>query len=473
MNPDRDAPAQVSKGVRQFFFEHALLPEGWCQDVTLTADERGLIVAVQADTSPRDAVRVGGTVIPGIPNVHSHAHQRAMAGLTERAGHHQADSFWTWRTLMYECLDALTPDDLEAIATQLYVEMLKAGYTWVGEFQYVHHDRHGRPFDDRAEMSLRTLQAARYAGIGITVLPVLYRFGGFAEQPPVDQQRRFINDADEFLAIAERLAGAVRGRSGERIGIAPHSLRAISRPLLTDVLAAWRAQERRPVHIHIAEQLKEVSDCQEAYGRRPVDWLFDHFDVDADWCLIHATHMTPEEYLRVANSQAVVGLCPTTEANLGDGVFDARGFLHINGRLSIGSDSHCSVSPVEELRWLEYGQRLRDHQRNVLASPTHPSTGRRILTHIYAGGAGACGAPIGRLAPGARADFVALDDRHPLLFGRSGDSLLDSWLFSGNENVVDTVVVGGNIVVENGHHDNEDSVAERYTATLKRLTANG
>ncbi len=453
--------------MRSLLFDVALLPDGWAKNVVVTVDAGGDIVAVDVGLETSSAEHVPGCVLPGIPNLHCHAHQRAMAGLAERSGSGD-DSFWTWREAMYAYLSRMQPHHLEAVAAQLYVEMLKAGYTSVAEFQYLHHDPEGRRYDQLAEMSLRALSAATSVGIGITSLPVLYRYGGFGEQPPAEGQRRFVNDAGAYLEIVRALVSAGEQNSNAAVGLAPHSLRAVSSGLLDEVLSA--APPTGPIHVHIAEQEKEVADCLDWSACRPVQWLFEHVAVDQRWCLIHATHMSATEMAAVAGSGAVVGLCPTTEANLGDGIFDAVSFQGRGGRFGIGSDSNVSVCPVEELRWLEYGQRLRDRRRNLLAGGTGRSTGRAVLEHALAGGAQACGRPIGRIAKGARADFIVLDTEHSSFHGRTGDDLLDAWIFSGSGRRVRDVYVGGRCVIADGHHAREREVEARFRRTLDELT---
>ena len=443
----------------------ALLADGWASDVAVSLGANGDIADIASGVPYRDGERVQ-LLLPAIPNVHSHAHQRAMAGLGERAGD-SADSFWTWRKVMYHYLERIQPEHLQHIAAQLYVEMLKHGYGSVGEFQYLHHDLDGGAYDNRAEMSLRCLDAAREAGIGFTALPVLYRYGGFGGADPVDGQKRFLNDADGFSDIVVALQAAVDGDANAAVGIAPHSLRAISGELLGDVIGGLDGLAA--IHLHIAEQTREVDDCVAWSGRRPVEWLYDHFDVDRLWCLIHATHMNDAETRCMAQSGCVAGLCPTTEANLGDGFFNAIEYLQAEGAWAIGSDSHISIDPVEELRWLEYGVRLQTRHRNRLVTPGFPSTGRSLLDAALAGGAQACGRRIGRIETGYRADLVALDGDHPRLYGRHGDDLVDSWIFSGNENLVRDVWVGGRKVVDDGHHRDEARIAERYRATLDQL----
>jgi formimidoylglutamate deiminase len=452
----------------RYFAETALLPGGWARNVRLDVADDGLLAAVTPDADAAGAMRLAGPVLPGLPNLHSHAFQRAMAGMAETAGPTE-DSFWTWRQTMYGFVERLMPDDLQAIAAQLYVEMLKAGYTAVAEFHYVHHAPDGRPFDDLAEMSGRIAAAATDAGIGVTLLPVLYAHGGFGGAPAKPGQRRFLNDGDRFLDLVDRL-GRLVGPAG-RVGIAPHSLRAVTPDLLQAVLDGFNARSADgPIHIHIAEQTAEVDECIAWSGRRPVEWLLEHAAVDRRWCLVHATHMTDDETRRMAASGAIAGLCPTTEANLGDGLFPAETYLAAGGAFGIGSDSHISVDAAEELRWLEYGQRLIRRRRNLLAEAPGRSTGRRLLDGALAGGAQACGRPIGALSAGKRADFVVLDGTAPALVGRSGDGIADAWIFANAGATVRDVFVGGRQVVAEGHHAHEPRIQARYRRALMNLT---
>ena len=449
------------------FLETALLSTGWARNVLLGCDESGRITNIAAGTAPPPGTeRLRGIALPGMPNLHSHAPQRAIAGLGERASS-GPDSFWSWREAMYRTVGRIGPEQLEAVATQLYIEMLKAGYTTVAEFHYLHHDVDGRPYTDAAEMSHRLIAAARAAGIRLTLLPVLYSAGGFGGAPATPGQRRFLHDLPTFLHLVERLRGATAGAADVTIGVAPHSLRAVPLPLLSELAAATPTG---PIHIHIAEQQREVEACLAHHRRRPLQLLLDSVAVDANWCLIHATHAEPAEVDAVAHSGAVVGLCPTTEANLGDGLFPAEGYMAAGGRFGIGSDSHISVSPVEELRWLEYGQRLFCRRRAVLCGGRDGSVGRALLDAALAGGAQACGGG-GSLAVGQPADMLLLDIDHPLLAGRDGDAVLDSWVFAGNAALVRHVVVGGRIVVQEGHHRHEDAAARDFIAALRHLAA--
>ena len=453
--------------MRTYHAPEALLPSGMAKNVRLEVGDDGTFARVEANAAPAGAEMLAGPVLPGMPNLHSHAFQRAMAGLAERAGP-KDDSFWTWRETMYGFAAKLSPEDLEAIATQLYIEMLKAGYTAVAEFHYVHHDRTGRPYARAGEMSDRIVAAARTAGIALTHLPVLYGFSGFGAKPPTEGQKRFILTPDAYLRLIDDLRAAHRGPLVE-IGAAPHSLRAVSPETLGVVLGGLAPGS--PVHIHIAEQTKEVEDCIAWSGQRPVEWLLSHHRVDRRWCLVHATHLSDAETAALTASGAVAGLCPTTEANLGDGLFPLAPYLAKTGTFGIGSDSNISVDPVEELRWLEYGQRLILRKRNVAETTPGASVGRALWSRAALGGAAALGQNIGALRAGVRADLVVLDPKAPALIGRQGDALIDSLVFAGGRKAVRDVMVGGRFVVRVGHHLEEGRALASYRDALARLTA--
>ncbi|BFO55662.1 formimidoylglutamate deiminase [Acidovorax sacchari] len=440
------------------FAAQALLPGGWAKNVLLRWNGHGRITHVQPDSAPPPAVaHAPGPLLPGLPNLHSHAFQRAFAGLTEfRAA--SDDSFWSWRDLMYRFAARMSPEALEAIATWLYVEMLEAGYTAVCEFHYLHHAEDGRPYADDAEMSLALLRAARRAGIGITLLPVLYQASSFGGQPPREGQRRFLHRTDGMLALLERLAPVVRAQGGV-LGLAPHSLRAVPPDSLNAALQGLDAiAPGAPVHIHIAEQTQEVHDCIAWSGQRPVEWLLNHAPVDARWCLVHATHLSDAEAAGAARSGAVAGLCPTTEANLGDGLFDLPRWRAAGGVWGLGSDSHACVNAAEELMLLEYGQRLALRRRNVLGTDAQPQVATAMLLQAVQGGAQAAGhltspgAQAG-LAPGAPADFVALDPEHIALRGLPADSQLAAHVFASHRtSALDAVWTAGVQRVAAGRH---------------------
>ncbi|RON11777.1 formimidoylglutamate deiminase [Pseudomonas frederiksbergensis] len=449
-----------------FFAERALLPSGWANNVRLEVSADGVLTHIQADSHADDAERLSGPLLPGMPNLHSHAFQRAMAGLAEVAGNPN-DSFWTWRDLMYRLVGKISPDQLGVIARQLYIEMLKAGYTSVAEFHYVHHDTSGQPYADPAELALRISQAASSAGIGLTLLPVLYSHSGFGGQTPNEGQRRFINSTENYLKLQSRLQPILAQQPAQALGLCFHSLRAVTPQQISEVLAA--SDKQCPVHIHIAEQRKEVDDCLNWSGRRPLQWLYENTEVDQRWCLVHATHANPEEVTLMAKSRAIAGLCLTTEANLGDGIFPAVDFLAQGGRMGIGSDSHVSLSVVEELRWLEYGQRLRDQRRNRLYGADQPMVGRTLYDAALDGGAQALGQPIGALEVGKRADWLVLDGNDPYLATASGDGILNRWLFAGGDRQVRDVLVNGQWVVRDGRHAGEEESNRAFTQVLRDL----
>jgi formimidoylglutamate deiminase len=445
--------------VRRLFAPLALLPEGWARDVVFGFDAAGALATVSAGAAAGDAERAAGPVVPGMPNLHSHAFQRAVAGRTGRT-HAGGDSFWTWRQAMYAFLDRVDADAFEAIAAQAYVEMLKAGYTAVAEFHYVHHDPQGRPYADPAELARRIVAAARGTGIGLSLLPVFYAHAGFGGQPPALQQRRFVHSVDSFARLFESLANA----GVDALGVAPHSLRAVTPDELGAVVAL---APRAPVHIHVAEQPREVSECVAATGQRPVDWLLAHADVGTRWCLVHATHMTPGETAGLAASGAVAGLAPTTEADLGDGTFAARAYLDAGGGFGVGSDSNTVVDPFAELRQLEWSQRLIHLTRNVLVDDG-VSVGESLYAAAAAGGARALALPAGRLAAGCRADLVVLDADEPALAGQPQEALLDAAIFGPCRRPVRDVMVAGRWVVRDGRHPQESETLVKYRIALKR-----
>jgi len=454
------------------FAADALLPDGWARDVLVEWDDAGTIVAVRAGVAQAASCvpRARGPLLPGMPNLHSHAFQRAFAGLTEHAAGKGQDSFWTWRALMYRFAGRLGPDQLETIAAWLYTEMLLAGYTSVCEFHYLHHDPDGRPYAQPAEMSLALLRAARRAGIGFTLLPVLYQCGDFGAAPPGAGQRRFLHGTEAMLRLLETLAPSCAAQDAV-LGLAPHSLRAVPPPALRDAVAGLTAlRGDAPIHIHIAEQRREVQACLAWCGQRPVAWLLDHLPVDARWCLVHATHMDEQEYARAAATGAVAGLCPSTEANLGDGLFDYPRWRTHGGRWGIGSDSHVCVSAAEELMLLEYGQRLRLQARNVGATARHPQVATAMTLAAAAGGAQASGRRAAGLMPGQRADFIVLDDRHVALRGLDAPSMLAAHIFASQRaSAIDAVWVDGRQVVEQGRHALQAPARDDFVAVRRRL----
>jgi formiminoglutamate deiminase len=448
-------------------FKKALLPTGWADDVGVAVEEDGRISAVTPGGAVDGAERIAGIALPGLPNLHCHAFQKGMAGLAERRGP-SGDSFWTWREVMYRFLSRLTPDDVEAIAAYAYMEMLEAGFTTVGEFHYLHHDPAGHPYADIGEMAVRIAAASAATGIGLTLLPSLYTYGGFGGAAPNPGQIRFINSTDRFVTLMARSREIVAGIPGAALGIAPHSLRAVSPEQLREAAAIFATG---PVHIHAAEQTKEVDDCVSSLGARPVQWLLDNMHLDERWCLIHATHMTDDETMRLAQSGAIAGLCPLTEGSLGDGIFNGEAYLSAKGRFGIGSDSNIQIDSPAELRQLEYSQRLKAQARNVMTTVQGESTGRSLYTRALAGGAQALGQPIGALAPGNRADILVLDADHPDLAGASGDMVLDVLVFSAGRTLIRTVIASGKTLVHEGRHQSREAIAQKYRTTVSRLAS--
>jgi formimidoylglutamate deiminase len=451
------------------WFESALLPQGWAREVRLVPRD-GRIERVETRAAPAAGDERHRVALPGLGNVHSHAFQRGLAGLTERRGH-DADSFWTWRELMYRFVERLDPEQLEALTALAFVEMLEAGFTQAGEFHYLHHDRDGSPFADPGELAGRVVAAAVATGIGLTILPTLYAHGGFGGAPPAPRQRRFINDPERFASIVEASRRAVQAVTFGQIGVAAHSLRAVTPEELAAVV---RLADGGVIHLHIAEQLREVEECRLWCGASPVAWLLANAPVDERWCLVHATHATEGELHGIAARRAVVGLCPVTEANLGDGIFPAAAFLGAGGRIGFGSDSNVRVDAAEELRTLEYSQRLAYRARNVLAAPG-TSTGRRLFEAALAGGRQALGYPgaaqTAGLTAGAPLDVVTLAADRPQLLGRSEDQLLDSWIFCGGRELIDCVWRAGVKVVSGGRHRDRTAVEARYAHALRALLA--
>lgn len=461
------SPAHSDTGREtSLFFDHALLPDGWARDVRIGV-AGGIVSVVEAGATADGSRRVSGIALPGLPNLHCHTFQRAMAGRAERRGPAH-DSFWTWREVMYRFLGRLSPDDIEAISAFAYMEMLERGFTSVAEFHYLHHAPDGTPYADLGEMAGRIAAAARETGIGLTLLPSFYNYGGFGGAAPVPGQQRFLNDPDRFLKLVERARAAAASLPSARVGIAPHSLRAVTPDTLTQVVTAT---PDGPIHIHAAEQTKEVEDCVAWSGKRPVQWLLDEMKVDRRWCLIHATHMTKDETQLLAESGAVAGLCPLTESSLGDGFFNGPDFLEIGGRFGVGTDSNIDIDAAAELRQLEYSQRLLHRGRNVMTRAEGESTGRRLFTQALAGGAQALQRDCGAVAAGKRADFVVLDHNHPDLASAADDIRLDAWIFVAGRDAVKDVFVDGEHVVADGAHRRHDAIEQRYRAVLSRLSA--
>lgn len=449
---------------QRLFAETVLTAAGWQRDVAITVDADGRIASLEPGQTA-NGTRLGGPVVPPLTDLHSHAFQRALAGLTNRAGPGD-DSFWTWREAMYRLVARLTPADVTAIAARLQVELMKGGFGRLVEFHYLHHDRDGRRYADPAEMALALLAASEQSGLPLTLLPVFYAHGDFGGAAPTAGQQRFIHDRDSYLGLLDRLAGPCR-QAGAKLGVALHSLRAVTADEMTAVLAA--SPPGAPIHIHVAEQQREVEACLAHTGRRPVEWLYDLAAVDDRWCLVHATHVLPHEVELMIRSGAVVGLCPTTEADLGDGLFPAEAFLKAGGQFGIGTDSHVATTVADELRLLEYGQRLAARRRNCLAAGPGGSVGRRLFEAALAGGARAAGVAPAGIAVGAPADLVVLDGASPYVATATDDDILDRWLFGGLGPVVADVMIGGRWRIRDGRHAAEAAIDRAFMAALRRL----
>lgn len=452
----------MSRGA--IFARNCWLPEGWRRDVRLVWEASGELSRVAAGAQAMPGEPVQEYVLPGMVNLHSHSFQRALGGLTEMAGD-GPDSFWTWRDLMYRFARNITSEHIEAIAAQLFAECLRHGYTAVCEFHYVHRAPDGAWYPQPAETAQRVLAAARQSGIGITMLPVLYSYANFGQVPLREEQKRFHTGVDDVLRLICSLETARDGQT--EVGFAPHSLRAASVEQIRAVLAVL--PNDRPVHMHIAEQRKEVEDCIAWCGARPVQWLAGQVGLDWRWCLVHATHLRADEVQTIAASGAIAGLCPSTEANLGDGLFPLDDYLRAGGGFGIGSDSHVSQSPVEELRWLEYAQRLQHQRRNIAVSAQQRRVGDFLWQAALAGGVQASGRQIGALEVGKRADLIILDHTHPNLFDKKAEDVLNTLIFCGNDNLVRDVMVGGRWVVRAARHVDQDAIADRFKQTLIQL----
>lgn len=450
--------------VQTLFAKQALLPSGWTSDVRLHWNDDGNLSQIETAVTADPYERQCGYVSPGMTNLHSHAFQRAMAGMTEVAGE-GPDSFWTWRDLMYRYALAISPEQMQAIAAQLYSECLRHGYTSVCEFHYVHRAPNGAFYSDIAETARQVIAGAQQTGIGITMLPVLYSYADFKQLPLREDQRRFNTNVEQILRIIESLENQRNAQT--EIGVAPHSLRAASTDQICDVVAGLAVD--RPIHIHIAEQMREVNACVAATGMRPVELLFDTQNVDERWCLVHATHLNANEVASMAASQSVAGICTSTEGNLGDGFFELPDYIAAQGRFGIGTDSHASQSVVEEIRWLEYGQRLKMQGRNIASVKGQRRVADFLWQQCLLGGAQASGRTVGALEVGKRADMIIFDDQHPNLQCSSVDDVLSCVVFTGNDNLIRDVFVGGQCVVENGKHRNQAEINANYIACMQQL----
>ncbi|WP_395007716.1 formimidoylglutamate deiminase [Undibacterium sp.] len=454
----------MSTPQQSIYAKNALLPSGWTSNVRLHWNAQGDFTQIELNAVATAYEVQHGFVSPGMTNLHSHAFQRAMAGMTEIAGE-GPDSFWTWRDLMYRYALAISPEQMQAIAAQLYSECLRHGYTSVCEFHYVHRAPNGEFYADIAETSKQVIAAANLTGMGITMLPVLYSYADFKQLPLREDQRRFSTNVDQILQIIQALE--VQRNAQVEVGVAPHSLRAASTDQIRELVAGLPSA--RPIHIHIAEQMREVHACIAATGKRPVELLFDTQAVDERWCLVHATHLNQQEVASMAASQSVAGICTSTEANLGDGFFELPDYIAAQGRFGIGTDSHASQSVVEEIRWLEYGQRLKAQGRNIASAKGQRRVADFLWQQCLLGGAQASGRKVGQLQTNYRADFIVFDDQHPNLQGLGVADVLSSVVFTGNDNLIRDVYVGGQQVVTAGRHREQVQINANYVACMQQL----
>jgi formimidoylglutamate deiminase len=454
----------MSTPQQSIYAKNALLPSGWTSNVRLHWNADGDFTQIELNAVATAYEVQHSFVSPGMTNLHSHAFQRAMAGMTEIAGE-GPDSFWTWRDLMYRYALAISPDQMQAIAAQLYSECLRHGYTSVCEFHYVHRAPSGEFYADIAETSKQVIAAANHTGIGITMLPVLYSYADFKQLPLREDQRRFNTNVDQILRIIQALE--VQRNAQVEVGVAPHSLRAASTDQIRELVAGLPSV--RPIHIHIAEQMREVNACLAATGKRPVELLFDTQTVDERWCLVHATHLNQQEVASMAASQSVAGICTSTEGNLGDGFFELPDYIAAQGRFGIGTDSHASQSVVEEIRWLEYGQRLKAQGRNIASVKGQRRVADFLWQQCLLGGAQASGRKVGQLQTSCRADFIIFDDQHPNLQGIGAVDVLSSVVFTGNDNLIRDVYVGGQQVVAAGRHRDQTLINANYVRCMQQL----
>ncbi len=443
------------------YVSQVLLADGWAENARISWNDAGLICRIEPDATPSTTEARAEVLVPGMANLHCHSFQRAMAAMAEFC-HSQTDSFWSWRDLMYRFVAHLTPQDVAGIAAFTYMQMLENGFTSVGEFHYLHHQSDGTPYDDTAEMANQVITGANTAGIELTLLPVFYTHSDFADVAPTPAQKRFVHNMQTYQNLIEHLR---QNNPNLTVGIAPHSMRAANPAQIGDLLAT---NPDCPVHIHVAEQIAEVEVCQKHLGARPVQYLLDHLGVDARWCLVHATHMDTSEINGLAASGAVAGLCPITEANLGDGIFEGTKYMQANGRFGIGSDSCVRIDLCEELRLLEYSQRLRDQARVRLA-PVGQHVGATLYRQAAIGGAQALGQTSGAIAVGSPVSFVELDAQHPDLHGRKSDALLDGWIFSAGKDAIRNVWVKGSQVIQDRYHGNNAVITNTYNSIIMQL----
>lgn len=456
--------------MKSYFFKHLLQRNGWKSNVRIDIDEKGKIINLTENSDSNDAEIIEGFALPGFQNAHSHAFQYAMAGLAEVHDISQtSDDFWSWREAMYQLALQVSPEQMEVIATMLYSEMVRHGYTNVAEFHYVHHQKNGEPYENLAEMGSRIISAAKTAGINITLVPIFYQKGGFG-QAPNDRQRRFISkNIDTYLELLKASKEACTAYEGANIGIGIHSMRGVEPNDIAEI--AKNGPQDIPFHIHVSEQLKEIEDSIAYLGKRPVEWILDNVEMSNRFHLVHATHLTDDETNGIAKSGANVVICPTTEGNLGDGLFPLKKFQNAGGKWSIGTDSHIGINPLEELRILDYGQRLISHQRNSFTSSKQGDSGMfAIEMATLAGRKAMNNFSEAYFEIGDQLNAAILDNNSPLLATSSMKNLTSSIVYTADASQQWGTIVNGRLVASNGKHHKQDDITTNFIKTIKELS---
>jgi len=452
--------------MKQYTFKGILQNEGWIENAGVTIDRDGIIVDIeQVQSSEIDF----GYALPGFQNAHSHAFQYAMAGLAEK---HDANAthgdFWSWREAMYKLALNVSPNQLEAIATMLYSEMVRHGYTSVAEFHYVHHDKNGHQYDNLAEMGSRLIAAAETTGINITLVPIFYQKGGFGIEPNAGQKRFISSNIDDYLKLLDASQAACKQYKGANIGIGIHSMRGVEPNDIAEI--AKFGPQNLPFHIHISEQLKEIEDSINYLGKRPVEWLAENVELSDRFHLVHATHLTENETVSIAQSGANVVICPTTEGNLGDGIFPLRKFQELGGKWSIGTDSHVSLNPLEELRLLDYGQRLTSHKRNTYNSANQGDSGLYAVEMASTAGRKAMNNYEEKFFEiGKPLNACIYNHKAPLIGTSSIENMASTLVYSSDASMQSGTIVNGKEIVKNGKHINDESISNKFFETLKEL----
>ncbi len=450
--------------MKYFRFDSLLQNNGWVSPAFVSVDEKGLIQNLTSEKPEGEVETIDGFALPGFQNSHSHAFQYAMAGLAENHPTGVDDDFWTWREEMYKCALSVEPDHVEAIAAILYAEMLRVGYTHVAEFHYLHHSKDGKPYSNLAEMGERLIAAAKTAGIKITLVPVFYQKGNFG-QDPQPRQRRFISKTvDAYFQLLEASRNVLKNYADASLGLSVHSLRAVD---LDDVKTTFnQGPKDLPFHLHVSEQKKEVSDCLAFCNRRPMQWLLENLPVNERFHLVHSTHLNDDELKSLAKSKANVVLCPSTEGNLGDGIFRMKEYVRLGGHWSIGTDSHIGLNPLEEFRMIDYRQRLVTNHRNTFEG----DAASYLVNESIASGRKAMGATSSNnFEVGKPFDAVVFNSKSHLLSETSEKNRLASILYTSDSSRIIGSIVNGKWVTKNGHHNNGRIIKDNFTKAMREL----